>query len=70
MGQTWVQNGQIQTQIGQYFQFNIEGTVFEIGSRRMEIYAVHHARATIQWLKASKDNSVQAEMLLKNIYVN
>lgn len=46
------------------------GTVFEIGSRRMEIYAVHHARATIQWLKASKDNSVQAEMLLKNIYVN
>ena len=49
---------------------NFVGTVFEIGSRRMEIYAVHHARATIQWLKASKDNSVQAEMLLKNIYVN
>ena len=48
----------------------ILGTVFEIGSRRMEIYAVHHARATIQWLKASKDNSVQAEMLLKNIYVH
>ena len=55
-----------------FFEHKIifEGTVFEIGSRRMEIYAVHHARATIQWLKASKDNSVQAEMLLKNIYVN
>ena len=35
----------------------------------MEVYSVHHARATIQWLQASKENSLQAETILKNIYV-
>ena len=35
----------------QNFQSLLAGTVFEIGSQKMEIHSVHHARAPIQWLK-------------------
>ena len=43
------------------------GTVFEIGSQKMEVHSVHHAKAQIQWLKASRDSALQAVSLLKDI---
>ena len=54
-----------------YYTYNttLIGTVFEIGNQRMEVFGVHHGRATIQWLQASKENSIQAQNILKYIYV-
>jgi len=43
------------------------GTVFEIGQQKMEVAAVHHGKAQIQWLKQSRDSALTAVSLLKDI---
>jgi len=44
-----------------------QGTVFEVGAQRLEVYSANHVKAPIQWLRAARDNGKQAEEIMNLI---